>query len=1632
MTEPSEVSVLHRGPSEVEVEREEVNSNLYVQDSIYNDSSWDHKGFSNEQTVAWMILQLLCLLYNIFITPVAICYLRYNLLNGHHIGLHVLDYVVDFFFVVDIYLRCKKGEHDSRMLSYDDRATKWIDIFATFPFELIGTLCGLPGDFTFAFLRSNRLFRMVRIKRYRFTDFLNDDKSIDVSYERMVVLFMAMYVSAHYFGCLFYFNALYYAQTYPPTERTWPEIDGLWSIETMFQNETNVTSSPCVETMPTHFSSSTGIHYLCFLSSTFSRYCRSQYWAIITMVTIGLGDIVPHCDMAVWVCILSLYVGMYITAASVANLTLMVLRSDRHAQLFQNLLDRANQYMNFRGIPAETRNSIRAYLTYTWRCMEDSRIHEHLKCLPPSLESQLLHHDAMSLLQQKGLPLAFTETLALHLQQRFYIPADKICIEDHICDFAFLLHKGTSNLFVHDLPIRHLVPGDFFGHSIFMKRYDNKTGDNANDMDAMAKGDEGVCDIDTDKKEDDSRWSFTVKAKTFCEVFYIQEEKYVEFVWNAMDSLDQQKAHDAILATQKEFMRTNMNASLSQPRWQDQKQANICVNRIFKPDSRFRDIWRVCAFFGIAYNAFSTPLLIAFIFDSRWSQLSVLSTLVDVFFVADLFLNLYCFEIYNPDTGLLIEGRIHISRHYRREGSFYVDLISALPFDIMSMFFSLEGINVIAICRINKIVRLSHLYEYFKWVELFFVHVRGYLSTPLRRFIRLYYLLVLACHWCACGFYFTAQMVKYSGYDSTTWIEIDRADKKRLINPDQGDGMVGYLRSVYFVLVCASTVGYGDIVPVNLPETIYVAVTMLFGGLLKPAIVGGLASLILAHYTQEIYIRQYRRETSKGVENDDIGHTVDEELFLRNLSPSLAMAVLDHNVGDIVRGIDFFYDRSEGFILNIIAAFKPEYFVPGEKIVKYGDFGTRMFVIKRGRASVSSADDSVIYAILNSGAFFGEIAMLSDSTPRSANVTALTYCDCFTLHRADFDRAGKNSDDYCGREYVLNHLKESWLRKNKQNESSKVKSSSILSNECSIAELSVRILQDRGIEDAKVNETFEIVLDPMQTGNDLPCSRHLPFSMKDIVENIVNLAITYNFFAIPAHIAFSFPLASFAIDWMFDIVLVMSFYFKKIPSLHFKTDVFAVIPVDLVVVLPIILSLDPVESNLARYYSCYLSIGRLNKLLFGRRLQFRKNINGFHLCLAVIFVGHLCACMFYFISRFEHGDRYAECLGYNTTSGTTCLWKGTWMELQMIDNLLPWSGGDTWTRYVRSLNWAIPTLVVVVIGDATPVTVGETVYVALIIVIGLIVSATIIGSIVSLASTSGEEEKSNERENGISRGATARNHIASFVPFITVFNLLIIPLRVVIEFPTWTFAIDWCLDIVLVVDIYFRRGHLKETRSWQDKLRMFASVPLDILVFLLYGSTSNWSLWMSVFRLNKICRAHDVKKLIQGLRLHMKIPTVLFFWNHFIACGWIFIHRYLEAMSTETWATRCGASTFNESTGTHNSYNNGWEIYMKAFYFTIVVISTCGYGDIRPISNIETIFNIVVAMVGAVLLGLFAGEWVGYFESLDRRENYLKKKARLFLSAYMTKKQISKLKQEMILKRHFPIEIPIKGASRRT
>ena len=88
------------------------------------------------------------------------------------------------------------------------------------------------------------------------------------------------------------------------------------------------------------------------------------------------------------------------------------------------------------------------------------------------------------------------------------------------------------------------------------------------------------------------------------------------------------------------------------------------------------------------------------------------------------------------------------------------------------------------------------------------------------------------------------------------------------------------------------------------------------------------------------------------------------------------------------------------------------------------------------------------------------------------------------------------------------------------------------------------------------------------------------------------------------------------------------------------------------------------------------------------------------------------------------------------TGATRCTWYHTWIELQVLDGKLPqettFGVGSALNQYIRALNWALPTLVVVVIGDVVPTTIVETDFVFLTIFVGMTVNAVIIGNIAGL------------------------------------------------------------------------------------------------------------------------------------------------------------------------------------------------------------------------------------------------------------------------------------------------------------
>ena len=159
----------------------------------------------------------------------------------------------------------------------------------------------------------------------------------------------------------------------------------------------------------------------------------------------------------------------------------------------------------------------------------------------------------------------------------------------------------------------------------------------------------------------------------------------------------------------------------------------------------------------------------------------------------------------------------------------------------------------------------------------------------------------------------------------------------------------------------------------------------------------------------------------------------------------------------------------------------------------------------------------------------------------------------------------------------------------------------------------------------------------------------------------------------------------------------------------------------------------------------------------------------FKLILGVVIVSHIFGCLFFLTaSEWLYGEKPACAMEDDTvifnlatlkmTNKSRCEWTrggvepwvvgsnmfgtpetNSWVIHQTEDDLLlPGQGqslGQWPSWYVRALNWALPTLVVVVIGDVIPVTVRETVFAFAAMIVGMIINALIIGNIAAVVAS---------------------------------------------------------------------------------------------------------------------------------------------------------------------------------------------------------------------------------------------------------------------------------------------------------
>lgn len=226
-----------------------------------------------------------------------------------------------------------------------------------------------------------------------------------------------------------------------------------------------------------------------------------------------------------------------------------------------------------------------------------------------------------------------------------------------------------------------------------------------------------------------------------------------------------------------------------------------------------------------------------------------------------------------------------------------------------------------------------------------------------------------------------------------------------------------------------------------------------------------------------------------------------------------------------------------------------------------------------------------------------------------------------------------------------------------------------------------------------------------------------------------------------------------------------------------------------------------------------------------------------------------------------------------------------------------------------------------------------------------------------------------------------------FLLMVMLFNLTEAPIRLSFDLtsnPAME-AITALADAFLITDILinFRTGYYEDAVLEKDGARIASRYVrrrflIDVITSIpvsLIGS----SMQVKAFRLLKVLRIPEVFRVLKGFdRTGGSVTTFtdtfagvlsLLMTAHFSACAWNLVAWYDNADGPNElswWWRYCDSGYWN----THGEY--GCSVYQRwqvGFYYSMVTLSSTGYGDILPKTVLEVSLTLCLLVIGGIIYG---------------------------------------------------------------
>ncbi|CAD8209035.1 unnamed protein product [Paramecium pentaurelia] len=273
---------------------------------------------------------------------------------------------------------------------------------------------------------------------------------------------------------------------------------------------------------------------------------------------------------------------------------------------------------------------------------------------------------------------------------------------------------------------------------------------------------------------------------------------------------------------------------------------------LLKPDDTIIIIWNIYLILIVTINVFyvslriSFPEIVDFPLKSKeffFEQLPVYSFLLEIILKFNT-----C--IYNK--GILITNRAKIVKFYCIEG-FLIDLFLVVPFFIGQQF----DFRYFDFVIILKVFQLSSLFSsLFNRLEL------SNRQTALFDLFKMISFMILVAHFSACIWHIIGQWGEWGNHEGKTWLKVANLQNESWLDR--------YVVSFYWSIVTMTTIGYGDITPVNLTERIFVIFMTMISSATFAYTVNNIGGIFQDFSKQSVHLKNNMNQLNRYLKSQNV------------------------------------------------------------------------------------------------------------------------------------------------------------------------------------------------------------------------------------------------------------------------------------------------------------------------------------------------------------------------------------------------------------------------------------------------------------------------------------------------------------------------------------------------------------------------------------------------------------------------------------------------------------------------------------------------------------------------------------------------------------------------------------------